>query len=91
MYIKNYDAGKATFEENYAKVSVPMDKIKFRISVWPSCCCQGPEKETDKGQEDHVLFETFMIHMTRAVIFKQNKYDISINICHKHPSTSKFW
>ena len=32
MYRKNHDTDKATFEVNFTKVSVPMWKIKFRVS-----------------------------------------------------------
>ena len=32
MYSNNYDAENATFEGKYAKVSVPMENIKFCIS-----------------------------------------------------------
>ena len=57
MYNNNYDTDKTAFEDKYAKIPVPTEKIEFRISESDHPAAgrhQGPGKETGEDQEAHV-------------------------------------
>ena len=57
MYNNNYDTDKTAFEDKYANISFPTEKIKCCISESDHPAVgrhQGPGKETGGGQEAHV-------------------------------------